>query len=85
MNLGWGNLHPLGYGSTSCEAREERDFIDAVGLKVSKTCQSFGKHSVQIFVFYMAVGPINAVIKRAMIGHHVGAIEPERFAERGAS
>jgi len=48
---------------TSHEAREERDFRDAVGLEVSKTGHSFGNHSVQIFVFYMPVGPINAVLR----------------------
>ena len=62
MNLGWRNQHPLDYGSTSREAREERDFRDAVGLEVSKTCHSLGNHSVHIFVFYMPVGSINAVL-----------------------
>ena len=47
---------------TSSETGEERDFRDAVGLEVSKTRQSFGNHNVQIFVFYMPVGPINAVL-----------------------
>jgi len=47
---------------TSLETREERDFRDAVGVEVSKTGQSLGKHSVQIFVFYMPVGTINAVL-----------------------
>ena len=57
------NLHPPDYGSSSREAREERDFRDAVGVDVSKTRHSFGNHSVQIFVFYMPVGPINAVLR----------------------
>ena len=61
MNLGWGNPHPLDYGSTYREAREECDFRDAVGGEVNKACHSFGDHSVQILVFYMPVYPINAV------------------------
>jgi len=47
---------------TSSEALEERDFRDAVGVEVSKTYHSFGNHTVQIFVFYMPVGQINAVL-----------------------
>jgi len=62
-NQGLGNRHPLGYESTSREGREERDFRDAVGVEVGKTGHSFSSHSVQIFVFYMPVGPINAVLR----------------------
>ena len=61
MNLRWGNQHHLDYGSASREAREERDFRDAVDVEVSKTCHIIGNHIAQIFVFYMPVGPINAV------------------------
>ena len=46
---------------TSREAREERYFRDALGVEVNKTGHIFGKHSVQIIVSYMPVGPINAV------------------------
>ena len=69
---------------TSREDSEERDFRDTVGLEVSKTCHSFGNHDAQIFVFYMPVGPINAVLRRAMIGHVVADLEPERLAGRSA-
>ena len=37
--------------------------LDALGIEVSKTGHTFGNHSVQIFVFYMPVGPINAVLR----------------------
>jgi len=70
---------------TSSEISEEHELRDAVGVGVSKTCHSFGKHSVQIFVFYIPVGPINAVLGLAKIGHLVGALEPECFTGRSAS
>jgi hypothetical protein len=70
---------------TSSETREERDFRDNVGVEVSKTRHRFGKHGVQIFVFYESVGQVNAVLGRAVIGHHVGALEPERFTSCRAS
>jgi len=47
---------------TSSDTREERDFRDAVGVEVNKPCHGFGNHSVPIFVFYMPVGTINAVL-----------------------
>jgi len=52
---------------------------------VSKTCHSFGKLIVQIFVFYLPIGPINAVLGLAMIGYRVGALEQEHFAGRSGS
>jgi len=45
------------------EGREERDFRDAVGVEVSKTGHGFSNHRVQFFLFYMPVGPINAVFR----------------------
>jgi len=48
---------------TPRDGREERDFRDAVGVEVSITGQCFSNHSVQIFVFYMPAGPINAVLR----------------------
>ena len=70
---------------TPSEARGERDFRDALGVEVSKTCHSFGNNSVRIFVLYMPVVPFNAVLRRAMIGHLLGALEPEGLAGGGAS
>ena len=43
----------------------------------------FSNHSVQIFVLYMPVGPVYTVLRRAMISHLVGALEPEHFAGSG--
>jgi len=63
MNRAWAIDILYVMNRTSREAREERDFSDAVGVDVSKACHSFSKHSVQIFVFYMPVGPINAVLR----------------------
>ena len=80
MNQGSSNQHPLGYGSTYREVRDERDFEDAVGVEVRKTCHSFSKHCVQIFVLYMLVGPINSVLSLAMISHLLRAPEPEYLA-----
>ena len=48
---------------TSREAIEESDFRDAVVVVVSKTGHSFDKHSLQIYVFCMTVGQINAVLR----------------------
>jgi len=70
---------------TSREAIEESDFRDAVVVVVSKTGHSFDKHSLQIYVFCMTVGQINAVLRWTMIGHLVGALDPEGLAGGGAS
>ena len=64
---------------------EDSEFSEAVGVDVSKIGHCYSNHSVQMFVFYMPVGPINAVLRRAMIGHLVGALEPQRLAGGGAS
>ena len=56
-----------------------------MGVEVSKICHSFVNHSVQIFLFYMPVGPINGFLGFVMIGHLVVALNPERFAGRSAS
>ena len=37
---------------TSREAREERDFRDAVGVEVGKTCHTLGNHSGNFFSLY---------------------------------
>jgi len=70
---------------TSNETREERDFRDTVGVHVSKTRHRFSNHNVKIFVLYMSVGQINYVLGWAVIGHLVGALEPERFTSCRAS
>jgi hypothetical protein len=58
----------------SFEAIEERDFRDAVGVEVSKTDHGFVEVSVQISVIYVAVGPVNSILRRAMIRHFVGVL-----------
>ena len=60
----------------SREAGEERELRDALGLEVSKIVHSVGKQIVQIFIFYMSVGTINAVHRCSTIGHLVGVLEP---------
>ena len=42
------------------DGREERDFSDAVAVEVSENCHGFTNHRVQIFLFYMSVGPMKA-------------------------
>ena len=61
------------------EACEKHDFRDAIGVEVSETDHGLSHDSVQVSELYEAVGPIYAVLRRDMIRHIVGALEPEHL------
>ena len=80
-SVGWWQLRST---RSSREACEERYFGDFAGVEVSETGRGFSHHSVQVSLIYVAVGPVYAVLRRAMFRHHVGAPEPERLGRFGA-
>jgi len=67
----------------SSQSGEKRAFRDAVGVEVGETCHGLIQDRVQLLIDNMAVHPINAVIYRSVIGHHVGRFETERLGSDG--
>jgi len=59
-------------------------FRDAIGVEVCETDHGLSEYSVQFFIFNMSVGPIQAILRRAVIRYLVGALETERFGRGGA-
>jgi hypothetical protein len=52
---------------------------EAVGVDMSETVHGLVYESVQVSVHYVAVGPVYAVLRRAMIRHLLAALETERL------
>jgi len=81
----WGGTRDtLGYGSAVPSVRRGCTFRDALGVEVCETGQSLSEDRVQFFIFYTSVGPIQAVLRRAVIRHLVGALETELLGRGGA-
>jgi len=63
---------------------EECAFRDTVGVEVCETGHGHSQDRVQFFIFYLTVGPIKALLSRAVIHHLVGVLETEHLGSGGA-